>query len=115
MFRIPGGISYLSINGKRVIIFRLRIVVGKIITTEKLPASNLVFLIDVSGSMDEPNKLPLLKTSLKLLVQQLRAQDHVAIVVYAGAAGLVLEPTSGDNKMQILDALDNLNRIKFNL
>ena len=81
---------------------------GKKISTENLPASNLVFLIDVSGSMDEPNKLPLLKTSFKMLVEQLRAQDHVAIVVYAGAAGLVLEPTPGDEKKRINEALDRL-------
>ncbi len=81
---------------------------GKVIPTENLPASNLVFLIDVSGSMEAPNKLPLLKASFRLLTQQLREQDHVAIVVYAGAAGLVLPSTSGANKQAILTALDNL-------
>ncbi len=81
---------------------------GKSIPTENLPASNLVFLIDVSGSMSDPNKLPLLKSSFKMLVEQLRPQDHIAIVVYAGAAGLVLEPTSGSEKRKILDALDQL-------
>ncbi|MBA4053100.1 MAG: hypothetical protein C0490_00150 [Marivirga sp.] len=81
---------------------------GKKIPTENLPPSNLVFLVDVSGSMDQPNKLPLLKTSLKMLVEQLRPMDHVAIVVYAGAAGLVLEPTSGDEKKKITEALDRL-------
>lgn len=81
---------------------------GKRIATEKLPPSNLVFLIDVSGSMDEPNKLPLLKSSFKMLVNELREQDHVAIVVYAGAAGLVLEPTSGVEKNKIIKALDDL-------
>src|SRR5690606_18860192 len=73
-----------------------------------LPASNLVFLIDVSGSMESPNKLPLVKASMKMLVDQLREQDRVAIVVYAGAAGLVLKPTSGDNKTASKDAIDNL-------
>lgn len=82
---------------------------GKNIATENLPASNLVFLIDVSGSMSDENKLPLLKQSLKVLVNQLRSEDKVAIVVYAGAAGLVLPPTSGDKKMTIIDALDKLN------
>lgn len=82
---------------------------GKIIPTDDLPPSNLVFLIDVSGSMDHPNKLPLVKKSFKLLVDQLRRQDHVAIVVYAGAAGTVLEPTSGDNKRKILSAIDRLH------
>ncbi|MBY0433886.1 MAG: von Willebrand factor type A domain-containing protein [Cyclobacteriaceae bacterium] len=81
---------------------------GKKIPTNNLPASNLVFLIDVSGSMSDPNKLPLLKASFKLLVDQLRAQDRVAIVVYAGAAGLVLPSTSGAEKRTITDALDNL-------
>ena len=81
---------------------------GKKIPTDNLPPSNLVFLIDVSGSMGQPNKLPLLKASFKLLVNQLREQDHVAIVVYAGAAGLVLPPTSGACKAQIIEALDNL-------
>jgi Ca-activated chloride channel family protein len=81
---------------------------GKKISTDNLPPSNLVFLIDVSGSMEDPNKLPLLKTSFKMLVEQLRPQDHVAIVVYAGAAGLVLEPTPGSEKKTIIDALDRL-------
>jgi Ca-activated chloride channel homolog len=81
---------------------------GKNIAKENLPPSNLVFLIDVSGSMDDPNKLPLLKTSFKMLVGQMREQDRVAIVVYAGAAGLVLPSTSGADKKKILEALDNL-------
>ena len=81
---------------------------GKNIENENLPASNLVFLIDVSGSMDSPNRLPLLVQSLKVLVNQLRKEDKVSIVVYAGAAGLVLPPTSGDKKMTITDALDKL-------
>lgn len=81
---------------------------GKKYDNEKLPASNLTFLIDVSGSMDSPNKLPLLKSAFKLLVNQLRNKDKVAIVVYAGAAGLVLKPTSGDNRQAIMEALDNL-------
>ncbi len=63
-----------------------------------LPASNLVFLIDVSGSMDEPNKLPLVKSALTMLVNTLRSQDRVAIVVYAGSAGLVLPSTLVDQK-----------------
>jgi Ca-activated chloride channel family protein len=82
---------------------------GKQMSTETLPPSNLVFLIDVSGSMEDPNKLPLVKASLRLLVNQLREQDHVAIVVYAGAAGLVLPSTSGMNKDKILAAIDNLS------
>ncbi len=82
---------------------------GKKIERENLPPTNLVFLIDVSGSMNSANKLPLLKSSFRLLVNQLRADDYVSIVVYAGAAGLVLEPTSGSKKDIILDALDKLN------
>lgn len=81
---------------------------GKRIATENLPPSNLVFLIDVSGSMDEPNKLPLLKSSFKMLVNELRPQDYVSMVVYAGAAGVVLEPTSGAEKKKIIEALDRL-------
>ncbi len=73
-----------------------------------LPPANLVFLIDTSGSMDEPDKLPLVKTALRQLVPQLRAQDRVSIVVYAGSAGLVLPPTPGDRHDQILGALDRL-------
>lgn len=81
---------------------------GKKIPVENLPASNLVFLIDVSGSMQQANKLPLVKASMKLLVDQLREKDRVAIVVYAGAAGLVLPSTSGDKKQTIKNALDAL-------
>ena len=82
---------------------------GKNIETKNLPASNLVFLIDVSGSMSDDNKLPLLIQSLKVLVAQLRDKDKVAIVVYAGAAGLVLPPTSGGEKQTIINALEQLN------
>ena len=81
---------------------------GKHTPTENLPAANLVFLIDVSGSMNAANKLPLVQTSFKLLADQLRPQDRVAIVVYAGAAGLVLEPTTGNNKTKIKEAIDKL-------
>ena len=81
---------------------------GKNIPTNNLPASNLVFLIDVSGSMSDDNKLPLLIQSLKILVRELREQDKVSIVVYAGAAGLVLSPTSGADKQTIVDALEKL-------
>jgi Ca-activated chloride channel homolog len=82
---------------------------AKKISTENLPASNLVFLIDVSGSMSDPNKLPLLIKGFSLLVDQLREQDKVAIVVYAGAAGMVLSPTSGKEKSKIKDALEKLS------
>ena len=82
---------------------------GKDISTEKLPNSNLVFLLDVSGSMNSENKLPLLKSALAVLVDKLREQDKVSIVVYAGAAGLVLAPTSGVEKDKILKAIDQLS------
>lgn len=81
---------------------------GKIFDNKDLPPSNLTFLIDVSGSMSAQNKLPLLKQAFKLLVNQLREQDKVAMVVYAGAAGMVLPPTSGSDKVKILEALDKL-------
>jgi Ca-activated chloride channel family protein len=81
---------------------------GKNISTENLPSSNLVFLVDVSGSMDEPNKLPLLKSAFRMLVNELREKDRVTIVVYAGAAGVVLPPTPGNQKDKILDALEKL-------
>ncbi|WP_417445154.1 YfbK domain-containing protein [Joostella sp.] len=81
---------------------------GKEVPLENIPASNLVFLIDVSGSMNASNKLPLLKSAYKLLVNQLRPEDMVSIVVYASASGLVLPPTSGKDKNKILEALDKL-------
>ncbi|MDN5478385.1 MAG: von Willebrand factor type A domain-containing protein, partial [Chryseobacterium sp.] len=81
---------------------------GKKVPMDNLPASNLVFLIDVSGSMDSPDKLPLLKSSFKVLLDQLRPQDKVGIVVYAGSAGMVLPPTSANEKDKIILALDNL-------
>ncbi|SFE29925.1 Ca-activated chloride channel family protein [Chitinophaga sp. CF118] len=81
---------------------------AKDVSKENLPPSNLVFLIDVSGSMAEENKLPLLKQAMKALVQELRPSDRVSIVVYAGAAGVVLPSTSGGEKKKILDALENL-------
>ncbi len=81
---------------------------GKKIDVSDLPPSNLTFLIDVSGSMFSEDKLPLVKESLKLLVDQLRPIDKVAIVVYAGNAGLVLQPTDGEHKATIRDAIDRL-------
>jgi len=78
------------------------------VKVENLPASNFVFLLDVSGSMMPPNKLPLVKAAMRLLVNQLRAKDHVAMVVYAGSAGLVLPSTAGDQKDKILDAIERL-------
>ncbi|GHU69880.1 hypothetical protein FACS189413_09440 [Bacteroidia bacterium] len=82
---------------------------AKEIADNKLPTSNFVFLIDVSGSMSGPTRLDLVKSSLKLLINNLREQDRVAIVVYAGSAGEVLPSTSGSNKQKIREALDNLS------
>ncbi len=78
------------------------------VDTSELPPSNLVFLIDVSGSMASAERLPLLIDGMKLLVKNLRANDTVSIVTYAGAAGLALPPTPGSNKQAILDALGRL-------
>jgi len=82
---------------------------GKDIDTSELPPANLVFLLDVSGSMNAANKLPLLKKAFKILVEGLRPQDRVAMVVYAGAAGVVLDSTPGNEKQTIVNALDRLN------
>jgi len=81
---------------------------GEKMMNEEVPSSNIVFLIDVSGSMDYPNKLPLVIKAMRLLVSQLRAQDRVAIVVYAGSSGLVLPSTPGSQKERITSALDRL-------
>jgi Ca-activated chloride channel family protein len=76
---------------------------------ENRPASNIVFLIDISGSMNSPDKLPLLKNAMKMLTRQMRADDRVSMVVYAGATGVVLEPTAGDHHAEIMRALDQLH------
>lgn len=81
---------------------------GKKIDTDKQPPSNLVFLIDVSGSMQSMDKLPLVQKSLKLLVNQLKPDDQVALVVYAGSAGLVLPSTPAANKQKIIAAIEQL-------
>lgn len=81
---------------------------GREISDAQRPAANLVFLLDVSGSMRQPNKLPLVKQSLRLLVNQLRADDRVAIAVYAGGSGLALPSTSAREKATILEAIDQL-------
>jgi Ca-activated chloride channel family protein len=82
---------------------------GVEIDKRELPSSNLVFLLDVSGSMDSYNKLPLLKSAFTMLVNELRPSDRVSIVVYAGAAGMVLEPTSGAKKEKILASINRLS------
>ena len=82
---------------------------GHVPQREVRPASNLVFLVDVSGSMSAPDKLPLLKSAFKLLIKQLGADDRVSLVVYAGASGVVLEPTPGDQRGKIMAALERLS------
>ena len=81
---------------------------GKHVPAATRPRANLVFLLDVSGSMESADKLPLLKRGFAMLANQLDEGDHVSVVVYAGASGLVLPPTSGDRKREILDALGRL-------
>lgn len=81
---------------------------GKSLEAETLPPSNLVFLIDVSGSMNNADKLPLLKQAYRMMVNQLSDKERVAIVVYAGAAGKVLDSTPGSQKSTIMQAIDNL-------
>lgn len=83
-------------------------VAGRDVPTAALPPANLVFLVDVSGSMDAPDKLPLLQSSLKLLVRQLRKQDRITLVTYAGSTAVVLPPTSGDQQTRIVEAIDSL-------
>ncbi|HYE55090.1 MAG TPA: von Willebrand factor type A domain-containing protein [Chitinophagaceae bacterium] len=105
-FSINTEISECPWNKKhRLVMIGLQ---GKKIATDNLPASNLVFLVDVSGSMDQPDKLPLVQSSMKLLTDQLRQQDKVSIVVYAGSAGVVLPSTSGAEKNTIKKAIDQL-------
>ncbi|MCA1613132.1 MAG: VWA domain-containing protein [Acidobacteria bacterium] len=81
---------------------------GRRLSREDLPPANLVFLVDVSGSMDGPGRLPLVQSSLRLLAQQLTARDRIALVVYAGSSGLALPSTPGDRRGEITAALDNL-------
>jgi Ca-activated chloride channel family protein len=81
---------------------------GYDVPAQERPAANLVFLIDVSGSMQSPDKLPLLKNAFRLLTDQLTARDRVSMVVYAGSSGVVLEPTQGDQKYKIREAINQL-------
>jgi Ca-activated chloride channel homolog len=92
-------------NGNRLLFLQLH---AKKMKYDHLPPNNLVFLIDVSGSMDLPNRLPLLKTAFRLLVQNLRPVDTVSIVVYGGIFGAMLQPTSGIEKQKIMNVIDSL-------
>ena len=105
-FRVTTELAAAPWNSKRQIL--MVGIKGYDVPKATLPPANLVFLIDTSGSMDSPDKLPLLKQAFAQLVPQLRAQDRVSVVVYAGSAGLVLPPTPGDRHDEILGALDRL-------
>jgi Ca-activated chloride channel family protein len=93
-------------TGHRLVRIALK---GREVPRQERPPSNLVFLLDVSGSMNEPNKLPLVKAAMRLLVNQLGEEDHVAIVVYAGAEGLALPSTPATDKAAILSAIESLS------
>ena len=106
-FRVTTELSQAVWNPQReVMMIGIK---GYDVDQSQLPPANLVFLIDTSGSMDEPNKLPLVKYSMEKIISQLRPQDRVSIVTYAGSAGLVLEPTSGANKNKIRDAIKRMD------
>jgi Ca-activated chloride channel family protein len=105
-FSLSSEVSICPWNKKHLLVHLG--VQGKKIEVKERGPSNFVFLLDVSGSMDDPSKLPLLKSAFKLLVNQLNQQDRIAIVVYAGSAGLVLPSTTGDQKALIIGALDRL-------
>src|SRR4029453_787439 len=83
-------------------------VFSKKLNPDSLPPSNLVFLVDISGSMDMPNRLPLLKSAFRMLATNLREKDTVSIVVYGGAVGVLLFPTAGNEKEKILKAIDEM-------
>jgi Ca-activated chloride channel family protein len=105
-FRVTTELAPAPWNGKRQLL--MIGIKGYDVPKATLPPANLVFLLDTSGSMDSPDKLPLLKQTLAQLVPQLRQQDRVSIVVYAGSAGLVLPPTPGHRHEDILAALERL-------
>jgi Ca-activated chloride channel homolog len=105
-FRVTTELAPAPWDGKRQLL--MIGIKGYDVPKAEIPPANLVFLIDTSGSMDSPDKLPLVKDSLRQLVKHLRPQDRVSMVVYAGSAGLVLPPTSGAQRDDILEALDRL-------
>lgn len=107
VFKIESQLTSCPWNLDRQLLF-LNINAKKL-DAEKIPPSNFVFLIDVSGSMDMPNRLPLLKSAFQLLVQNLRQQDTVSIVVYGGYVGVWLQPTSGAEKQKIIKSIEELD------
>jgi Ca-activated chloride channel homolog len=106
VFSFEPKISSCPWNKENILLY-LKVCARKI-DYDKIPPANLVFLVDVSGSMDMPNRLPLLKAAFKLMVNNLRSTDTVSIVVYGGAVGVYLQPTSGNNKKKILTAIEEL-------
>jgi len=107
VFRVTSHISDCPWNDKHRLLF-LDLSARKL-NLDHVPPSNLVFLIDVSGSMDMPNRLPLLKQAFQLLVKNLRKQDTVSIVTYGGSVGIWLEPTGGAHKQRIIKSIEALN------
>lgn len=107
VFHLQSMVSDCPWNADHQLLFLQ--VSAKKVDLEKVPASNLVFLIDVSGSMDMPNRLPLLKSAFKLLVNNLRDKDTVSIVVYGSTVGIMLPPTSGKEKEKITKVIEDLN------
>jgi len=105
-FRVSTELAPAPWNGRRQLL--MIGIKGYEMPKAALPPANLVFLIDTSGSMQAPDKLPLLKRAFALLVEQLRPQDRVSIVAYAGSAGAVLEPTDGRSKLKVRCALEAL-------
>lgn len=106
IFTVHSQVSSCPWNKENELLFVQ--VASKKLNLDNVPPSNLVFLIDVSGSMDMPNRLPLLKSSFRKLVQNLRPVDTVSIVVYGGVTGIMLPPTSGEQKEKILEAIEGL-------
>ncbi len=106
VFRISSNLTSCPWNTNNQLLYLF--VNTKKLNLETVPPSNLVFLIDVSGSMDMPNRLPLLKSGFRKLVNNLRPIDTISIVVYGGVTGVMLQPTGGDRKKEIIDAIEQL-------
>ena len=106
LFNIESQLTSCPWNAEHQLLF-LNLSAKKL-NLDKVPPGNFVFLIDVSGSMDVPNRLPLLKAAFQLLVKNLRSQDTVSIVIYGGSVGVWLQPTSGSEKQKIIKAIEEL-------